>query len=455
MSEDTKTPKPGEWWIRDDGKARAYFCGVDSHGLLVYEHSLERELQRATDNWPNWHHEPRCDSFDWVEPEPEPEQAEWSDMAAIQNLDLRRAEMAGRISWAENQAIIQVIAIAKRAIQPVESPDDWVEITDGDHVIRAIDQVNARGNGDGGWYGAFSSIGSMVKDNEYLIVRCRRKDLPVQKRCTCPTLDGIPVTGSACPIHGLPDDSWREVTEAEALARIKPVAIDPGDGWEILPDETMREINDELTDDGGANWQKTNSSGTPIPHDSPYVYRRRIQPMHTTIDVNPGDGYRWLGPEEFVEGTDEVFRPDLNPMWIPPLTRAGYMCCDDDYPVRRRIEPVESPDDWVVQDRVPVRAGDEIRWSNWTDKNLFYEVREGHNLTDNHRHGFVDPEDGLTLFVRCRRRDLPAAKPKRIPVRLYWYDGNIVGRYANAVPTDPSFVEIHSDGESGWYVIGS
>ena len=24
-------------------------------------------------------------------------------------------------------------------------------------------------------------------------------------KCTCPELDGIPVTGSSCPIHGLPD----------------------------------------------------------------------------------------------------------------------------------------------------------------------------------------------------------------------------------------------------------
>ena len=66
-----------------------------------------------------------------------------------------------------------------------------------------------------------------------------------------------------------------------------------------------------------------------------------------TIDVNPGDGYRWLEDDEIVTPTDEVFRPDLSPCWVKPLTRAGYTVtyrCIDDYPVRRsiaRTQPVE------------------------------------------------------------------------------------------------------------------
>lgn len=26
--------------------------------------------------------------------------------------------------------------------------------------------------------------------------------------CTCPTLDGLRVTGSSCPVHGLPQTTW-------------------------------------------------------------------------------------------------------------------------------------------------------------------------------------------------------------------------------------------------------
>ena len=38
------------------------------------------------------------------------------------------------------------------------------------------------------------------------------------------------------------------------------------------------------------------------------------------------------------------------------------------------------------------------------------------------------------------------SQPKRVWVRLYWYDGNIVGRYDHSQPTDPSFREIRHDG---------
>ena len=441
---DTKTPKPGEWWVSDSGLV-AHVVGLTLDGEPAWQQKNSRQIWLDEIGFflACFHYEPRCDSFDWVEPEPEPEpeQAEWSDMAAIQNMDLRRSEMAsgGRISWAENQAIIQVIDIARRVIQPVETwPKYYVgkNWSDGDAYVR-VDDTEAEFI----WVSA-DGIERVFKGNRYA---------------------SIPLCVS--------EHSWREVTAAEALARVKPVAIDPGDGWEILPDETMREINDELTDDGGANWQKTNSSGTPIPHDSPYVYRRRIQPVHTTIDVNPGDGYRWLGPEEFVEGTDEVFRPDLNPMWIPPLTRAGYMCCDDDYPVRRRIEPVESPDDWVeITNRDhKLRAGiDEFRNSHeWA------YVRDAHGKTARQA-GFLN--------VRCRRKDLPvlvtctcptldgipvtgSACPihglpscelttaaKRVPVRL-WINGDDGVVFQSEVHVNADDQEIKHDAD-GFYVEG-
>lgn len=53
--------------------------------------------------------------------------------------------------------------------------------------------------------------------------------------------------------------------------------------------------------------------------------------------------------------------------------------------------------------------------------------------------------------IRCLRKDLPVVKA-HIPVSLYWYDGAIVGRYADSPVTDPSFVPIHSDGNGGWFI---
>ena len=77
------------------------------------------------------------------------------------------------------------------------------------------------------------------------------------------------------------------------------------------------------------------------------------------------------------------------------------------------------------------------------------------------RHGFKDHYDSR-LEIRCRRKDLPPlpeSKPNRIPVRLYWYYGNVVACFAHSPPTDPSFVEIKLDPQmiisgSGFYVEG-
>lgn len=108
----------------------------------------------------------------------------------------------------------------------------------------------------------------------------------------------------------------------------------------------------------------------------------------------------------------------------------------------------QSPDDWVPQDRVEPRHNmDQIRWSNFPDGMWV----DPHGDWTGELHGFVDNEDRSTLSVRCRRKDLPVVN-SRIPVTLYWYDGAIVGRYADSPVTDPSFVPIHSDGNGGWFI---
>jgi hypothetical protein len=78
-------------------------------------------------------------------------------------------------------------------------------------------------------------------------------------------------------------------------------------------------------------------------------------------------------------------------------------------------DSVESPHDWVTQDRVPPRSGvDEISWSGWLT---------GHWIpaqgiwADHMLHGKARTES--TLFVRCRRKDLPPIPPVKIPVRLW------------------------------------
>lgn len=281
MSE-TKTPQAGEWWISDDGSI-AFIVGTKRNGDVICENAMGHSYPYLPAKMQKWHHEPQCDSFDWKEPAPpdpgegyeilkpgvllqegdewltegvwsrtanagkcrvsgniyrrkivpaktievspgkgwrwvesnEPWaagdeclicdgkyphshncqswvrrvlQAEWSDMAAIQNLDLRRSEMAssGRLAAGDNQAIIQVIDIAKRAITwpKYYVGKNW---SDADAYVR-VDNENA----EFVWVDS-NGTEQVFRGNTY-----RTIPLCVEQH------------------------SWREITEAEAMARVKP-----------------------------------------------------------------------------------------------------------------------------------------------------------------------------------------------------------------------------------------
>jgi len=78
----------------------------------------------------------------------------------------------------------------------------------------------------------------------------------------------------------------------------------------------------------------------------------------------------------------------------------------------KKPEPVESPDDWVTQDRVPARVGiDSEHWSNWAAGE--WHVIWPSQISANRKmmHGHVDEqEDTLSLAVvvatchRCHRK---------------------------------------------------
>ena len=138
------------------------------------------------------------------------------------------------------------------------------------------------------------------------------------------------------------------------------------------------------------------------------------------------------------------------------------VACEEclDYAADRVGVPVESPDDWVPQDREPARDGiDQWRWVNEDGEPLSQWRATETKWRGTHGGG----HDGYFFRVQCRRRDLPkqpltaetyGKQPvvNRVAVRLYWYDGNIVGRYEHSQPMDESFQEIRSDGNGGWFI---
>lgn len=108
------------------------------------------------------------------------------------------------------------------------------------------------------------------------------------------------------------------------------------------------------------------------------------------------------------------------------------------------ITPVESPDDWVTQDRVPARPGIDQR---------AYAINV--NVWEDSVYLNCD-----TLLLRCRRKDLPPVV-KRVPVRLWFMKDNSDDGFGSNVIVSPvsptvmcceTFQEIHFDNNGGFYV---
>ncbi len=154
------------------------------------------------------------------------------------------------------------------------------------------------------------------------------------------------------------------------------------------------------------------------------IAMRAVEPELPTID--PGEGWELLFNPVRQEG-DEWYDREKN-TWTPQRLNLGTRPTEIRY---RRRKPVESPDDWVTQDRVPARKGDQVRWSNWTGKDRWYEVWEDSYRKYEARHGWVDPADGLTLSVRCLRKDLPPVSPPpktRTVTLAQWIVWDDIGR---------------------------
>lgn len=87
---------------------------------------------------------------------------------------------------------------------------------------------------------------------------------------------------------------------------------------------------------------------------------------------------------------------------------------------------VESPDDWVIQDRVPFRSG--IDESRWVFTGLGPSQWKNFSVTSNPSRVYGVDSSGDLYEIRCRRKDLPPLPPTAppadippttIPVRLW------------------------------------
>ena len=81
-------------------------------------------------------------------------------------------------------------------------------------------------------------------------------------------------------------------------------------------------------------------------------------PQWYTDKPDPGEGYRILHPDERVEKGDEYYSP-ANNMWLLSGSPDTCDCKQANFPYRRRIEPVNSPEKLDSCERQKLEAGKE------------------------------------------------------------------------------------------------
>jgi hypothetical protein len=197
------------------------------------------------------------------------------------------------------------------------------------------------------------------------------------------------------------------------------------DGCELLPPEC-----------DSFDWQPETFPQYWTAKNCDVAFNRRDSADKTVRVMKDGREYRWAYSWE-----------ERIPSDYTQLTEAEALALLD------KPEPVESPDDWVVQDRVPVRIGiDEFAWF-WHDKQSLgpWRIASSAWAWDSyHRHG----QNGVnaTLHLRCRRKDLPPlpepVKPEIDPGEGY----QLLGDDEVTLPADER--EYAEDYTNEWVELG-
>lgn len=127
-------------------------------------------------------------------------------------------------------------------------------------------------------------------------------------------------------------------------------------------------------------------------------------------EIEHGDldwsGWRLMQPEDTAcdecGGSGEIDSGGCTP-WMAPINVPCGKCAQPE------PQPAEDPDEWVIQDRVPVRPGvDQVCWNEKRfDAKAKFGFIETHSDSQScgKMHGYRT--GGMFLSVRCRRRDLP------------------------------------------------
>jgi len=205
---ETKTPKPGEWWVSDSGVI-AYMVGLTLEGDPAWQQkgcSRLINFDRIKYFLACFHHEPRCTGFDWVEPPEIYPGAGWELLpigTRLQNGD----EYLSGSTWVltGNGSKDDVcFNTYRRKIKPAEVWPKWII---GDH-----------------WSDTAYVRRDSADENSAYTIDGKKREHKNGK------FGGVSLSHTEHSIDILiANKTWRYVTEAEALARVQHPTLDPDD----------------------------------------------------------------------------------------------------------------------------------------------------------------------------------------------------------------------------------
>jgi len=382
-----KVPEPQEWWVSNDGERIAYICGFDPDGDPVYQinECSKPDIDLMSAFLAEYHHEPLCDSFDWQPASPIDPGEGWELLPVGTVLEDGDEHKHGD-GWCPTvfagAVYLESDGNIYRRRKPMEQWPKWAVGT-GNRLYRTdsweqVFWVTSGGNeflqADPLYYKSrWSEFKSLTKAEALARVKavetwpkyyiCGTWDHAAYVRKDS---DGRITTicrdGSECrwdvetKLTAVLPEGWREVTKAEALARVKPVE----------PVATDR---------------------TPDNRTAREAIKAMLKILNETVGVDADHnaeafcvGEQWL--------TDN---PEAVERIATPLVTAA----------------IESPDDWVTQDRVPARPGIDDRRYVWNNRTGATSWDDSAVLCWPHGAVHGAQINNSTLELRCRRRDLP------------------------------------------------
>ncbi len=436
MTETTKTPQREQWWIDNRDGQIVYIVGHNRDGGAVYEDAEGWVDYLADNDWSDWHHEPRCDGFEWMEPTAET----WPKYyVTILDSDGYYRCDSSTLVWyitadktKKQHAVADVLndvrywkqvteSEAKSRLTPAEEtfPQFWTTIDSSSSDVAYVKRVSADG------YVLVRSDGT-EQDSGRL---WSSFDIEHRTRLTREQAEAL-------------------LDKPEPAAKTQTIAVDPGEGYEWVPFGYILGNGDTVRDYKGS-WIQTSAIGQECVIKN--LYRRKITPPEpvespdrvadksSAHNVIRDIVYYLQGSDEgldspamaletaqqwLMDNPEDADPPPFAKPFTDPRSGMGISKHDTgtEAMVLPREYPRESPDDWVTQDKCRARNKiDEFCWIKTGDnpKERDWKPCAG-TWTERGVHGF--DADGETLHLRCRRRDLPQPAPKRVPVRLWKCD---------------------------------